>query len=434
MDIIWPLALILGLVFLHAVFVAADYSLIKLHFTRFDTALLDRAKSRRSIVKLMGAAGRYARAIRYGGIACTLGVGVLLVFVVERVFEIAGIAAGDAGARGLTWAACFIFAWFLLTVVGELVPRALGIRYPVQSLGASSVFIRVFAGLMQPLSALLEKSANRLLKACNAEAGQETSLIDVEVQIRSLLSDGDEVSPITERILSNALQLRALVVQDVVIPRNRLQYFDLEDENAANIDIARKSGHTRFPLCEGDLDRCIGLVHIKDLFRQKDDLNSVDLRKYRRDIQRFSVDDSLDFVLERFLQQKMHMALAVDEFGGAVGAITLEDILEELVGEIHDEFDREETQIQPQEDGSFNVDGLAPIHDVAERLSIELPDTEVSTFGGLITSELGRMPRDRESFLLGPLKVTVNGVTEKRVLSAQIRLASPPEEGPEKDR
>ena len=433
MYILWPLLLIFGLVFLHAVFVAADYSLIKLHFTRFDTALLEKAKSRRAIVALMGSAGRHARAIKFGSIACTLGVGVLMVFVVERVFDLTGASESGGAVRGSAWVACFLATWFVTTVVGELVPRALGIRYPIQALGASSIFIRIFAGLLRPLSALLEKSANAILKTLNAETGKETSLIDVEVQIRSLLSDGEEVSPITERILSNALQLRNLVAQDVVIPRNRLQYFDLEDGIVANIDVARKSGHTRFPLCEGDLDRCVGLIHIKDLFRQKNDLNRLDLRKFRRDIQRFSVDDSLDYVLERFLQQKIHMALAVDEFGGAVGAITLEDILEELVGEIHDEFDREETQIQTLEDGSYQIDGLTPIHDVAERLGIEISDTEVSTFGGLITSELGRMPRDREKFFLGLLEVTVTGVSEKRVLSAQVRLPAPPVEEAEKE-
>ncbi len=431
MQILWPLSVILVLVFLHAVFVAADFALIKLHFTRFDTGLLERARSRRPILKLLEAVNRFSRAIRFGSMACTLGVGVLLVVLMDRLMDLGDAAAMGSGMKLLVWTGSFLLAFGIHTIVGELVPRALGIRYPVETLRGSSWFVRLFSVLISPLSRLLDRSAAGVLKVLKAEAGEETSVIDVEVQIRSLLSDGDEVSPITERILSNALQLRKLVVQDVLIPRNRIQYFDINDGGGVNIEIARKSGHTRFPLCEGDLDRCVGLVHIKDLFRQRSELHHLDLRQFRRDILRFSVDDALDFVLEKLLQQKMHMALAVDEFGGAVGVITLEDVLEELVGEIHDEFDREENQIQTLKDGDYLVDGLTPIHEVSEMVGVELSDEEVSTFGGLITSELGRMPKAQETFRLGGLEVTVTGVSEKRVLSARVKPFTP---APDEDR
>ncbi len=426
MDILWPLLIILALISLHAVFVAADFGLIKLHFTRFDPALLERARSRRAVVRMMDAVSHHARVIRFGSMACTLGVGVLLGYLVEHLSGLVRPEEVGTGIRLLVWTGSFLVAFAIHTVLGEQVPRALGIRYPVQALGGASWFIRLFSFLIAPLSRVLERSAAAVLKVLRAEPGEETSLLDVEVQIRSLLSDGAEVSPITERILSNALQLGKLVIQDVLIPRNRIQYFDVFDGVDTNIEIARKSGHTRFPLCEGDLDRCIGLVHIKDLFRQRGDLHGLDLREFRRDILRFSVDDSLDFVLEKLLQQKMHMALAVDDFGGAAGVITLEDILEELVGEIHDEFDREETQIQTLQDGGYLVDGLAPIHDVAEAVGVELSDEDVSTFGGLITSELGRMPKHQETFVLGPLEVTVTGVSEKRVLNARVKPVVPP--------
>src|SRR5690606_39027279 len=127
----------------------------------------------------------------------------------------------------------------------------------------------------------------------------ETNLLDVEVQIRSLLRRGEELSPIMEMILKNTIDLRKRVVQDILLPRNRIQYFDLTDSNETNLEIARKTGHTRFPLCEGDLDRCIGLVHIKDIFRFRGDWREIDLRKMKRDILRFSPDDPLDVVLQR---------------------------------------------------------------------------------------------------------------------------------------
>lgn len=422
-EIVWRLAIIFVLILAHALFVAADFSLIKLHFTRFDIATIQKAKSRATVAHLLERMGDTSRIIRLGSIVCTLGIGFVLFSLVDRMFL---EADGTTGERG---GVLFAFLVSLLTlsfhtVAGELAPRAFGIHYPIGTLRVSAWWVQLFQRLVSPFSHLLDAVNRLFLKLFKIDAPGESSLIDVEVQIRGLMKDDDAISPMMERVLKNALQLRKRVVQDVLLPRNRIQYFDIHDNNLFNVEVARKSGHTRFPLCEGDLDQCIGLVHIKDLFRYRGDISKADLRRFRRDLLRFSPDDTLDFVLQKLLQQKMHMAIVSDEFGGTIGAITLEDVLEELVGEIQDEFDREEIQIEALPDGQFLIDGLAPIHDVSESLGVDISDEEVSTFGGLITSELGRMPRESESFMMGPLQVTVTGVSEKRVLHARVRVHS----------
>lgn len=173
------------------------------------------------------------------------------------------------------------------------------------------------------------------------------------------------------------------------------------------------------------------MVHIKDIFRSTVPYDQIDFRKIRREILRFPAQEPLEIVLQRFLRQKSHFALVTDEFGGTVGAITLEDILEELVGEIQDEFDREEALIRPLDDGRFYVDGLAPVHDVSDEVGVPIEVEDVSTFGGLITSELGKIPSANETIVLGRLEIKVLRVDEKRVLDTEVTVLPPDDEGDE---
>ena len=189
-----------------------------------------------------------------------------------------------------------------------------------------------------------------------------------------------------------------------------------------NLELAKQTGHTRFPLCEGSLDHCIGLIHIKDIFRFREDSQSIDLRRIKRPIIRVGQDENLSDILELLLRSKAHMALAVDEFGGTAGVITLENIIEEIVGDIQDEFDTEEANIKRLRDGEYLVSGLTPLHDLEKELDVELDTKEASTLGGLITSELGHIPAQRTRINMPPLHVVVTEVDEKRVIAARVTV------------
>ena len=196
----------------------------------------------------------------------------------------------------------------------------------------------------------------------------------------------------------------------------------MNDSIDQNIELAKKSGHTRFPLCEGDLDQCIGVVHIKDIFRSSGDIKYLDLRRIKRDIIRVMPEESLDDVMQKLMHSRTHMALVLDEFGGITGVITLEGIIETLVGSIQDEFDFEEEPIKQIQDDIYLVSGLTPIHEFEEILSIEVENKEVSTVGGLITSELGHIPQKQERLRFNGLDIAITEVNEKRVIAARVRV------------
>jgi CBS domain containing-hemolysin-like protein len=236
-------------------------------------------------------------------------------------------------------------------------------------------------------------------------------------------------------ILKNAVMMRELVVSDVLLPRNQVKFFDLNIPLKDNLDMAKEMGHTRFPLCYGDLDRCIGLIHIKDIFRHKGGLDGLDLRHLKRNMIRIDSEEPLESALTKFLSHRMHMALVIDEFRGTEGVLTLERILEQLVGEIRDEFDADEEVLIRSDEKSDEtvVSGLTPLHEIEANFGVEIETEEVSTIGGLVTSELGRIPESGEKLTLFGLQIEITQSDETRIIEVRVRpdASSSEEESPE---
>lgn len=429
-EILVTILVVAALLSVNALFVATEFSLVKLRFTRFEEAALERARKSPTIAGMLDHMGSTLKVVRLGVTTCTIGLGFVLVPLTLDLLRATGVIWGEWEVRAAL-AVSFAVAVALHFILGELVPRALALQFPVRTLRISSWPVRITRILTSPFLNILGWGSDLLLRIFRLNSHLDLNLIDVEAQIRSLVSDGDEMPPLAEKMLHNVIDLRKRVAQDILLPRNQIRFVDLEDEVETNIELARTTGHTRFPLCEGDLDRCIGVVHIKDIFRSTVPYDQIDFRKIRREILRFPAQEPLEIVLQRFLRQKSHFALVTDEFGGTVGAITLEDILEELVGEIQDEFDREEALIRPLGDERFYVDGLAPVHDVSDEVGVPIEVEDVSTFGGLITSELGKIPSANETIVLGRLEIKVLRVDEKRVLDTEVSVLPPDEEGDE---
>ena len=411
---------ILVLLGMNAVFVATEFSLMKMRFTRFGTGKMDELKESKPVADLLENMSSSLKILRLGITLSTIVLGILFVPLVY-----AGLASQEwFGGHPLGMAIVFgiVFSVSIGFVFCELIPRSIAMQAPIRTLQFTVPFVRIFQFIAQPLSNLYNGVSRIVLKGLRLDADSDLNLIDVESQIRSIVSNGDELPEVTESILNNVMDLRKRVAHDIMIPRNQLKFFDVEDSPDENLKVARETGHTRFPVCEGDLDQCVGIVHIKDVFRIGKSSEEIDLNEVKRPIARFSMDEPLESVLQGFLKQKQHFALLIDEFGGTVGAVTLEDVLEELVGEIQDEFDRDREMISKLSEDSYLVDGLTPLHDVSQEIGVELESEEVSTFGGFITVKLGRLPRLNEVFTIGNLEITAGSMDDKRVIAASINV------------
>ena len=314
----------------------------------------------------------------------------------------------------------------LLHVSTVSFPTLLALKFSPQAWDKVFWIPLVLSWLTWPVR-LMVKLKERGLRRLMGTPKSSSKDIGLRAEIEALDDEtNEEMSSGIRQIVGNTLQLRNLDAQDILMPRNQIQVLELNDPIEKNLALAKSSGHTRFPLCDGDLDHCVGIVHVKDVFRQMAEGKEVRLEEIKREFSTFSPEVPLIEVLQKMLRGRLHMALVRDEFGGAIGVVTLEDALEEVVGEIKDEFDAGEVDpIRKREDDSFFIAGLAQTHDVEEILGTKFGNDEVSTFGGWITMALGRIPQSGESFLLSNLEITVEKAEDGRVIETSVKLLDP---------
>jgi CBS domain containing-hemolysin-like protein len=251
----------------------------------------------------------------------------------------------------------------------------------------------------------------------------ESEIAHSEEELRVILAESaraDEVSPMGKEILINALDLQNRVVRDITTPRGDVVFLNTEDTFEENLKRAMDSRHTRFPLCREHLDETIGLVHIKDLLRAmrepKPDITSI-----KRELHNVPEMMPLEKLLSFFLARHAHLALVVDEFGGTAGIVTLDNVIEELVGDIQDEFDADKPEMRRVSQDEFVIAATLSLHELNEMLGLELESTEVSTIGGYITQRIGHLPKTGEKTRIEDFDATVTKADGRRVLEVHFK-------------
>ncbi len=404
---------------LHAYLVMCEISLVKFRYGDIDDEQLEHLKRRAGIAQLIEQGDQTGRVVRFSKTLCTVAVGLLLMPLVSDFFGLFSLETKPD--RWVVVLVSFVSAVTVHFFFAEIFPRGLAMRDPIKAILHSYRVLMVFKLVTLPVMLLFRALKKVLFRRLGVNVDDELNPLDVNVQIRAMGEDGTSMSPVIRRIVSRTLQVKELVVHDVLLPRSQVVVYDLELGAKDNLLVMKEAGHTRYPLCRGDLDHCLGIIHIKDIFRLRDSMSDLDPLDLKRNVATFSLETPLEEALERMLRAQFHMALAVDEFGGVVGVITLESILEELVGEIQDEFDSEEEEIIPMlQAGSFRISGLTPIHDIEERLNVDIDNNEVSTFGGFITGELGHIPEPGEKLSACGLEIIVDEVNDRRVISTTV--------------
>jgi CBS domain containing-hemolysin-like protein len=256
----------------------------------------------------------------------------------------------------------------------------------------------------------------------------DSELVHSEEELRVILTEAEPSESGTEpsnELLINVLDFRQRVVRDIMTPRGDVIYLDIQDSFEANVQVAIESGHTRFPLVRGHLDNTVGLIHIKDLMReikkQKPDLLAI-----KRELMPVPEFMSLEKLLNQFLGKRAHFAVVVDEYGGAVGIVTLDNVLGELVGEIQDEFDQEQAKefVRISED-EFVVQGQLNLYELQELVGLHLENADVSTIGGYVVQLLGHLPKQGEQVEIESYLVTISQTDGRRILQLHFKKQPP---------
>src|SRR6266705_208934 len=400
------IAAILALVALNGFFVACEFAIVKVRSSQLD-ALVEEGNLRASFAKHVRAhLDAYLSATQLGVTLASLALGWIgeqfLAAMLQPAFASVGIHS-HAVVSSISITLAFIGITFLHIVFGELAPKYIAIGNP---LPISLLLVRslgLFYVLFKPAIWLLHQSANLfLVKLLQIKPVAGVELAHSEEELRLILDESeksDEVSALGRDILVNALDMRRRVVRDIMTPRGEVVYLDIEESFEENVKKALASKHTRFPLCRGHLDNTVGLVHVKELVpMMRDPLP--DLLRIKRELIPVPEMMTLEKLLNLFLSKHAHLAVVVDEFGGAVGMVTLENVLEELVGDIQDEFDTEKEEFRAINENEFSVDGTIGLYELQDLAGLTLESSDVSTLGGYVTHLLGHLPKEGEQVKL----------------------------------
>ena len=432
-EIAWQLLLVFLLVLLKGVFVAAEFSLVKVRASQIDE-LMQEGKASSAAMRAKAMVGKledYVGATQFG---ITLTSIALSMFGERYIVQWLQPKLGGLLPPAVTSVVAFVLVLTVLTFVdvvfGELMPKSVAIRRSLNTALTLSRPLSAFEFIFRYAIRLLNGSANWLMRVVFRIEPDKDGLQNIhsaeELQILVAESQRSNQVTATEREISiNALELSELTAHDVMTPRTEIIAIDPKEDFQTNLAMALESKHTRFPLREKNLDHCLGVVHIKDFFRIINDPKP-DLTKIRREIIIVPETQALDELLKTFLSRQAHMALVVDEFGATVGMVTLEDVLEELVGEIQDEFDTplRENGFDRVSGDEFEVDGKMPLYELAEHSDIELDSEEVSTIGGYITSHVGHLPGVGETAEIEGYDITVTAMDGRRILRLHFKRRS----------
>ena len=428
--VLGKLAVIFALVVLNGFFVACEFAIVKVRASQLDT-LVEEGNIRAIFAKhVRSHLDAYLSATQLGVTLFSLALGWIgeqfLVGLLQPAFALVNVHS-HALVSAVSIALAFIGITFLHIVFGELAPKYIAISNP---LPVSLLLVRplgAFYVVFKPAIWLLHKSSNLVLqKLLRIKPVAGSELAHSEEELRLILDQSeksDEVSALGRNLLVNALDLRRRVVRDIMTPRGEVVFLDLEQTFEENVKKALESRHTRFPLCRGHLDNTVGLVHIKELVPMMRDPHP-ELLRIKRELIPVPEMMSPEKLLNLFLTKHAHLAIVVDEYGGTVGMVTLENVLEEIVGDIQDEFDTEKEEFRKINENEFAVDGALGLYELRDLAGLELESADVSTIGGYVTHLLGHLPKQGEQVRIENYLVTISHTDGRRVGQLHFRKVS----------
>jgi CBS domain containing-hemolysin-like protein len=445
----------LALVALNGYFVAAEFAAVSARLTRLEEEAQQRFLARLAL-RIKRQLDLYLSSCQLGVTLASLGLGAVTEPVVTQILAapLHWLHLSPEHMHVTGFVAALGVTTILHIVLGEQAPKNWAILHGERILEALALPLVVFTYVCYPAIWLLNAATNAVLRLTGVTTGTSAhALPHSEDELRALLAQAAQHGTITkgrEQLLQSAFDFGSLKVRQIMTPRTEVDYLRLGQPIGEVLRTVQKSEYTRLPLCDGDIDHVVGLVHMKDLFnhlklmpgrlrftgeKQGDEViaiadglpgsqvhvigsGDIDLREVRRDVMFVPELLPVPRLLRQFQKMHIHMAVVVDEYGATLGVVTLEDVIEEIVGDIEDEFDKAApSTFVMAEGGNFRASGKLPMHELRDQLRLEdLEDAkDVDTLGGYIVKRLGRWPRPGDAVPLGDeYTAKVTSVVQKR--------------------
>lgn len=434
-SILLRLLALLALVLINGFFVASEFALVKVRDTQLSPLALRGNRRARVAMLILQHLDAFLSAAQLGITLASLGLGWIgepvFIAVLGPVFTGLNIQSEQL-RHFLAFAVGFSALTFLHISAGEQAPKWLAIQRAVTTTLWVSYPLLWFYRLSYPFVWVLNRASQWLLGQAGLEVAGSTERQHSEEELRLLFAAAQKRSggsSLRREILLNALDLQRRLAREVMRPRQEIVAFDTEASIADCLNLAEKTRYSRFPLCEGgDLDKTCGVIHIKDLYAMRLKARSgAELRGVARKLIYIPETAHLEKLLKLFLDRKLHLAIVVDEYGGTVGMVTLENILEELVGQIQDEFDQEKPLLVQTGPNHWEASGGLPLHELQDLVGEPLREEGITTASGWVTHRLGGFPKAGDVLTLGTFDLRVEQMEGPRVARLKLsRRETPP--------
>jgi CBS domain containing-hemolysin-like protein len=424
---------ILLLVFANGFFVAAEFAIVKVRGSQIAHKV--KAGHRHALLarNILDHLDEYLSATQLGITLTSLALGwagePILAVMIEPALSMLGFQDPRL-VQAISFSVSFGILTFLHIVIGELAPKSLAIRYPESTTFVVSIPLQLFYRIFRPLIWTLNTTANFFLRSLGIPPASTRELLHSPEEIELIVREGAESGAIDEtekELITSIFDFSETLAKEIMVPRTDMVAIRSDVPRDDLIRVVTEEGYSRMPVYRENVDDIIGVIHSKDLLSLVEHRGLFVLEDIIRPSHFVPGTMSISTLLRELQQRKMTMAIVVDEFGGTLGLVTMEDILEEIVGEIHDEHDEVEKNFEQVAQDSTLVDARVQIKDFNERFGAELPhDGEYDTIGGFIFKASGRIPENQEVIQYGDLQFTVTKKGQRRIRQVKVRRIAGP--------
>ncbi len=436
------LFVIVLLLFSNGFFVASEFAMVKVRKTRIEQLVKEGNGIAKIALEAIKDLDKFIAAVQLGVTISSIGLGWVgegtLARIVEPIFDFIPGIGQTIATHTVSASIAFALITFLHVVIGELIPKSIALEYTEKTALIVAKPMQMITFVFNPFIWVLNGFGNWVLKLLNIPHSHKASLVHSTEELDMLVNasyDGGVLNETEKDMLHNVFKFSDLTAKQVMIPRTDMVCIpkDMPIEELNNL--AAESQYTRYPVYEEDIDHIIGLVHVKDLFSLSIHDEVCPIEKILRPVLLVPETITMDNLVLEFKKRKGQMAIVVDEFGGTSGLITLEDVLEEIFGEVQDEFDEEEeTDIREVAPNTYLTNAMMRLDEFAEFFNMDegdIDDEDVDTIGGLVVKELGRLAQVNDKVTIHNLKFIVKEIDGARITKLIIIKEKEPENSEE---
>jgi len=428
LDVPQSIVLILVLVLITAFFAMSEIALVSIRRTRIKQ-LVEEGEPRASTVqKLLEDPTRFLATVQIGvtlvGFFASAAGAVTLAKPLAETLRHSGIAFLSSNANGIAVIIVTVLIALVTLIFGEIFPKSVGLQQSERIALWCAKPLTILSYISSPLVALVTWVSSALARPFGGKVSFSPPIL-TEEEIKMLVEAGEEEGVLEEEekeMIHSIFEFTDTIVRKVMIPRIDIKAVEVEEDVSELLDVIIKAGHSRVPVYQETIDNIVGIVHAKDLLRAlHENGHSTTIRELMRPPYVIPENKKVDELLAEFKRSKTQMAIVVDEYGGTAGLVTIEDLLEEIVGDIMDEYDLiEEPMVQVVDGNTIIADGSTPIDEINEQLDLELPEEEFDTIGGFVFGLLGREAHEGEEIEYENIDVVVEKTEGRRIERVRI--------------